>query len=211
MRAVILSGGRIKDYEYVKKFTKNALIICADKGYNHSVKMGVKPHILIGDFDSVGSLPDDNNIEKISYPADKDKTDTHLALEYAFNRNFEEILIFGAIGSRMDHTLSNILMTITYSGKITVMDEHNKIWSVRDSIILHEEPGTIVSILPIGQVYGVTTSGLKYPLYKKDIDVTKEPSLGISNVMTEKKAEITVEKGVIIVMVTSDRSLGFNE
>ena len=89
------------------KIPDNAYIICADSGYDKALSAGIKPDLLIGDFDSVKSkLPDD--IDVLRAPAHKDDTDTLLAVRTALEKGFDEIILAGACGGRTDHTLANI-------------------------------------------------------------------------------------------------------
>ena len=97
MRAVIISGGRIADYEYIKARIKSSdTIICADSGYNHATKPGIMPSIIVGDFDSIGEIPDD--ITCMRYPTRKDLTDTEIAIEYARDKGFQGYLILAGTG-----------------------------------------------------------------------------------------------------------------
>ena len=89
------------------EFDSSRYVICADGGYILAKKMGIEPDVIIGDFDTYKSrLPE--NCEIIRHPEEKDDTDTMLAVKLALNRGFKHIVICGAIGGRLDHTMANI-------------------------------------------------------------------------------------------------------
>lgn len=204
MRAVIISGGMITDYEYIKaQIRESDTIICADSGYDHAVKMGIEPSVVVGDFDSAGEIP--SGIACLRYPARKDLTDTEIAIEYAREKGFREFLFLAGTGSRADHSLTNILLlkSILERGeKAMLVDEHNKIM-ITDSVLhLQEPPGSIVSIVPITDCMGVTTQNLEYPLCNAEMFVGK--GLGVSNIMVDDNATISVAKGVLLVIVAKD-------
>src|SRR3990167_2962187 len=112
-RAVIFSNGKIGDINFYKKFiNKNDKIICADGGLRFAKKLGIKPDILIGDFDSLKKSDfsglNKNKTKVLRFPKEKDKTDTQLALEYALSSGAGEIIMLGSLGGRVDHMLANI-------------------------------------------------------------------------------------------------------
>jgi thiamine pyrophosphokinase len=204
MRATIISGGKISNYEFIKSQIKKCdTIICADSGYNHAVKMGLVPSVAVGDFDSVGTIPED--VTCVRFPARKNLTDTEIAIEYAREKGFGEFLILAGTGSRIDHSLTNILLlkTILARGeKAMLIDEHNKIMITDSHLQLHEPKGSIVSLVPISDCKGVTVKNLEYPLCDADMYVGK--GFGVSNIMTEDNATITVKMGYLLVIVAKD-------
>lgn len=199
MRAIIITGGTINDYTYYKTFIKpEDTIICADSGYDHAVKMGINIDILIGDLDSISSVPE--NVPIIRYPVDKDQTDTELALNYVKNKGFTEILLIGAIGTRLDHSIANIFLLTQFNNTI-IIDETHKIM-IGSNLYLHETEGTIVSLLPLTHCSGIYTENLKYPLINASMAVGY--SRGISNVTTEEKATIKVKEGIMLVIIVRE-------
>ena len=104
MRAVIIGNGDIKDYQYIKsKINDNDFIICADGGYNHAEKMGIVPDVLIGDFDSAKNF--EKVKDRIEYPKRKDFTDGELAVAYAVDNGYEDIVLIAMTGDRFDHSI----------------------------------------------------------------------------------------------------------
>ena len=197
MRAVIIGSGEIKDYEKAKsRICAEDYIICADGGYDHAVKMGIKPDILIGDFDSIKQIPDD--IEYLQYPTRKDMTDSHIAMDMAMEKGYNEMLLLGFTGDRADHSLTNILLLINYPDAV-IADDNNEIRLIKDTVGLSGKVGDTVSIIPIcGDLTGVTTTGLEYPLENETLYLGD--SRGVSNVMTAEKCTVTCNGGVGLVI-----------
>ena len=204
MRAAILSGGAIFDYEYIKKQIKEGdTLICADSGYNHAVKMGLVPSIVVGDFDSIGDIPDD--VPCLRYPSRKDLTDTEIAIDYARSKGFQDFLLIAAMGSRIDHSLTNIMLlknVLENRENAVIVDEHNKIMITNSYLRLYEPPGSIVSLIPLSDCMGVTTENLEYPLCNAVLLMGK--GLGVSNRITENNASVSVSEGVLLVIVAKD-------
>ena len=207
MNAVIICNGEIRDYSLYKRyFARVDLIICADGGAAHAKRFGVKPHILLGDFDSIsaGDLEyfKQQGSEVMEFPAEKDMTDTELAVDIAVRRGSRHIVILGGIGTRLDHSLANILLLrkmweMGVSG--TIADEYNEITLITDRITITREEGVRVSLIPLSdEVKGVTTKGLYYPLYSATIK--QGSSWGISNEFSEETAEVTLTEGLLLVV-----------
>ena len=106
-RCVIIGGAPINDYNRIKGLlSDDDFIIACDSGLVHLEKSGITPNLIIGDFDSFDKPK--TNIETIVLPREKDDTDSFFAVKEAVRRGFDELLIFGAIGGRLDHSLGNI-------------------------------------------------------------------------------------------------------
>lgn len=197
MRAVIIGSGEIKNYEKAKsRICAEDYIICADGGYDHAVKMGIKPDILIGDFDSISNIPDD--MEKVQYPTRKDMTDSHIAMDLAKEKGYNEMLLLGFTGDRADHSLTNILLLINYPGAV-IADDNNEIRLIKDTAELCGNIGDTLSIIPVcGDLTGITTTGLEYPL--NDETLYLGDSRGVSNVMTESCCKISCNGGMGLVI-----------
>lgn len=205
MRAIILGGGKIDNIDFYRSFiSDDDYIICADSGYDSALKLGITPNILIGDMDSLQSKVTDT--KTVQYPTRKDMTDGQLAVEYAVGNDFEEIIMIGFIGSRMDHTLTNIsfLDKINSENKYgVIIDEHNEMYLTTDTIELSGKKGDIVSVIPVSElVRGVTTYNLEYPLDNENLYYND--SRGVSNVMCGDMCRITVKSGKALVMKCSD-------
>ncbi|MGI6005549.1 MAG: thiamine diphosphokinase [Christensenellales bacterium] len=204
MRAVIISGGRMADYTFAASLIEeDDYIICADSGYLHARKMNLEPDAVLGDFDSLGHVPESGQVVRLSVR--KDDTDTEGALRLAREKGFSRFLFLGCIGSRMDHTLANILLLtgcLRRGEDAWMVDEHNKITAIDAKIILDEPPGAIVSLVPLTTCSGVNTFHMEYPLH--DAALIPEESRGISNVTTARGAGYTMKDGLALVIVARD-------
>lgn len=199
MRGVIICGGNVG--EYIKNHIKpDDFVICADSGYDHANRFGIKADIVIGDMDSTKftEMPE----EKMLYPKRKDFTDSELAIIYAKEKGFESVLLFGMIGTRMDHSLANINMLPRLKNAV-IIDENNEIYYAEDEFSLSGNKGDIISIIPSCQdLLGVTTMGLDYPL--KNGTIKRSTSLGVSNVMIDNTFRIKMEKGGAFIIRSKD-------
>lgn len=197
MRAVIIGNGDIKDYGYIKsKINDGDFIICADGGYNHAVKMGITPNVLIGDFDSAEGF--EAVEDRIQYPTRKDFTDGELAVNYAVEHGYEDIVLIAMTGDRADHTIADILLLNKCPNGVLI-DDNNEIYLLRDSIEIHGKKGQTLSIIPInGNAEGVTTNGLEYPL--KDETLYFGDTRGISNVILDNKCTISIKRGMALII-----------
>ena len=211
MAAVIISNGTIEDYSYCRKYIDGAdLIICADGGARHAAGFGITPHVLIGDFDSI--TQDDCGhfsslgVETVRFPAEKDRTDTELAVDYAIKKGFRSIIIIGGLGTRMDHSLANIfLLKKMLDAGVTGMlaDERNEVLLVRDRVSLRKEEGMKVTLLPLSEsAGGIITRGLYYPLDGDTLGMGS--TRGVSNEFEGETAEISVAGGLLLVIKSRD-------
>lgn len=211
MKVLIVSSGNIKNKTRLSELSGSVdKIVCADAGAAHLKSMGIFPDVIVGDFDSLS--PEDLNFFKrhhvnlVEHPPDKDVTDTELAAMWAFEQNAAEIIFLGASGSRLDHTLANIMLLKKMADlqiKARIIDDHNCIYLVRDRLTLSGRPGEFLSIIPVTEtVSGVTLEGLEFPL--QDAQMEMGSSLGISNRFVTKKAAISIRQGILIVTKSKD-------
>ena len=201
MRAVIFGNGHIKDYDKIKSYIYDGdFIICADGGYRHIKKLGMSCNIIIGDFDSVEL--DTVDTEVIKYPVKKDFTDGELCVKYALEHGYDELVLFGMVGDRLDHTINNLLMLSDCGG--TVIDDNNEIYILKDKLEFTKKKGKTLSIIPVkGDLEGMYSSGLEYPLNNDTLEFGK--CRGNSNVITEDYCKISTRNGIGLVIITDGR------
>ncbi len=201
MRAVILGNGTITDYDYTKKLIHDGdFIICADGGANHLEKLGISANVLVGDFDSVEKKVKDA-AEIIQYPTRKDFTDGELCMDYAVENGFQDVLLLGMSGTRLDHTINNILLLFRCKNGCLV-NEYCEIYALTDELCIDGKKGKTLSIIPMnGDLEGITTYGLDYPLDNGTLYFGE--ARGNSNVINEDSARITVKKGKGIVIISN--------
>ena len=210
MRAVIFANGVMNQWPMGFELSlDDDLIIAANGGFNHCRKWNVRPHMIVGDMDSIdpSDLPAHGRgkIEVQRFPARKDETDLRLALQAAIDRNAGEIVILGALGSRWDMTFSNVLILLAPFLRhvpVRILESQYEFLCLhgRQKIDLHEEPGHRVSLLPLaGPVTGVRLNGFAYPLVDESLAVGT--TRGISNLFKDEKADIEIEKGHLLVVI----------
>lgn len=202
-KAVIISAGSITDYEYIASFIdEDDFIVCADGGLAHAKRMGVVPNLTVGDFDSYEGEVEG---EVRRFNPEKDYTDTDIAVKAAMEKGFDEFVLLGATGTRLDHTLSNIglLEFLAKNGKRGyVINENNIITVILKSSVIERKDGWHLSLIPIGGVKGVTLKNLKYPLENYDLKFSE--SLAVSNEFTDKDAVVELKEGSLIVIKSRD-------
>lgn len=211
MTGIIVCSGSITDYTVIGKYFEKAdLIICADGGANHLRKLCKLPDILVGDFDSISEGDMDfllaAKVETVRFPSEKDATDTQLALQLAMDKGCDEVILLGAAGTRLDHTLANIflLRMLLEAGVAGILaDEHNEIRMINKSIKLTKEKDARISLVPVGgKATGVTTEGLYYPL--EDATLEFGTTWGVSNEFAEETASVTIKEGLLLVIKARD-------
>lgn len=213
MRTLIINGGNI-NYDFASVYIKNNKfdkIIAVDGGLTFANNQGIIPDYIIGDFDTVEPTlleQYSSKSEIIRFNPQKDNTDSEIAISHACSINSREIVIIGATGKRMDHTLANIQTLVTPLKKgidAYIIDEYNKIYLV-DSVKMiskNEAYGKYVSLIPLTtKVKGLTLSGFKYPLqkYTYNIGIT----LGVSNELKDENGIIKLSDGILIVIESND-------
>jgi thiamine pyrophosphokinase len=208
MRAAILANGRFVRGDQLRlRLRKTDLVICADGGLRAARRLGVRPDVAIGDFDSasramVGWARSAGALI-ITHPVEKDKTDAELALNYALKQGAREIEFFGALGGRLDHLLANIglLHAAEPRARLRIVDGKTEAFLARPRTELGAKRGDLVSLLSLSRMSsGITTKGLKYPL--RNATLREGSSLGISNEVVSLPASVTVGTGRLLVVVT---------
>ncbi len=211
MKAVIVCNGSINDYPHMSGYFEGAdLIICADGGASHLRRFRVRPHILLGDFDSISqedyAFFRDSEAEIVTFPVEKDMTDAEIAVDLAIERGSRVIVIIGGLGTRLDHSVGNLFLLkkmMECDVRGILANEYNEVTLIKDGITLQREPGVKISLLPLSEkVSGVTTRGLYYPLENATIEMGS--TWGVSNEFEGDTAEVTVKEGLMLVIKSRD-------
>ncbi|MBD5153176.1 MAG: thiamine diphosphokinase [Oscillibacter sp.] len=180
---------------------ENDLLIAADGGLDHLTRQGLNPHLIVGDFDSLGRVPAGDNI--IRHPVEKDDTDTMLAIKTGLARGYKTFLLYGCLGGRLDHTYANLqaLLYLARRGAAGFLLGRGMAATVVRSGQLDFAPGhmgTISVFCPDGEARGVDLTGLHYPL--QNAVLTSDFPLGVSNQFTGEAASVAVREGSLLVM-----------
>lgn len=207
MRAFIYTGGMIHPDNITEHPKADDLCVAADSGYHNAQRLGERVDVLIGDFDSIGRVPRDEVREIREVPAEKDLTDTQIALEIAVEAGADEVIIIGGLSGRLDHGLSNlgILEDMSLRGiHGYVTDGQNRVHYLKSSSTLIARSGyKYISILAADEtVKGVSMEGGKYPL--KNQTLKRRLQYAVSNEITGNVVLISVKKGSIFIIESRD-------
>lgn len=201
-RCVIVGGADINNYETIRELLKedDFLIFC-DCGLRHQEQLRVQPDLIVGDFDSYTNP--ESEIETIVLPCEKDDTDTVFAVKEAIIRGYDDFLLIGVIGARLDHTLGNVsilLMLDSLGKKAKIIDDYSEMEIVSKAPVFIDSAFSYFSLLNIsGTAKGITILNAKYPL--DDAKITCEYQYGISNeVLPDFRSEVTVEEGKLLLI-----------
>ena len=207
MRAVVFVNGNIADYGALSRWLRSDdYRIAADGGARHLQALGLLPDVIVGDLDSI----DASQLKKLreqgvmveKHPAAKDATDLELALTRAMRDGASEILLFGAVGGRLDQTLANLLILAQQNRKVPLAivegDQLARVLRGRQSVTLTGPTGGYVSAVALSEeVTGVTYQGLEYPLENATLRLGS--TRGVSNTLASSPAQISIESGILLV------------
>ncbi len=202
MRCVIVGGADINNYGFLREtLCADDYVVFCDSGLKHLDGLQVKPSLIVGDFDSYVNPHLD--VETIVLPCEKDDTDTVFAVKEAVKRGFEDFLLVGVVGARLDHTLANtsILLYLDALGKKgRIIDDYSEMEIVSSEPISISEEFSFFSLLNItGCAKGITVTGAKYPL--QDAEISCEYQYGVSNeVLAGESATVSVKEGKLLLI-----------
>ena len=213
MNTLIVTGGEINKNFLKKhlKINKYDIIIAVDKGLETLDILNINPNYVVGDFDSIDKTIlrkyENTQIEIIKLNPEKDLTDTHSAINLAIGLKSKKIIIIGAIGTRLDHTIANIhilKLAIDKGINIKIINETNEITLINNSIKIYKDQNyKYISLIPLTTtVENITLKGFKYHLTKRTLYIGD--SLGISNEQLQQEGEIQLEKGILILIRSKD-------
>lgn len=178
------------------------LVIAADAGYRTCRELGIVPDLLLGDFDSMEQPEDFANIHRS--PAEKDDTDTMLAVKTGLEQGCGEFYLYGGTGGRrLDHTLANLqtLLYLRRRGARGYLYDNDFVWTVIENETIRVDKTVewgLLSVFCLGdRARGVTETGVQYPL--QGAELTAEFPLGVSNHILEPVAMVGVETGALAV------------
>ena len=206
-RCVIFCAGGFE--KLARPIQKDDYILAADGGLAHLQKLGLTPDGIIGDFDSLGYVPQNSQV----FPVEKDDTDSMLAVRKGLELGYKEFILYGALdGPRLDHTIANLqtlLFLESQGAKGTLVGLKYLITTVKNGVLrLPPAESGIVSVFCLGEkARGVTIRGLKYGLENGQLDSSFP--LGVSNHFVGKESSVAVEEGTLIVMYDVEK--GFME
>ncbi len=209
-RCVIVGGGEIQDFTYDRKLIQEGdFIIAADRGLTRCRQMGVKPHLLLGDFDSYEGVID-KDIPVMEYPVEKDDTDTMLAIKTALEKGYDDLLLLGMTGGRLDHSIANIQSVVyaaVHGAKAAIAEEELYISALcggQEAVIPNREGFTVSVFAHSDKCSGVCLRDLYYPL--EDGELVNTFPLGVSNhFLPGKDAKISIKEGIALIICNREQ------
>ena len=211
MKALIVANGTINNINILKTLKEEYdFILAADGGTNHCVRAGILPDLIMGDLDSISvetlKISEAKNIPIEKFPVKKDSTDTELSIDYLIDKGYKDISLVGVIGSRMDHSLGNILLLTKLNDekiKGKIIDENNIIYLIDDRLTLEKSVDSYVSILHItNSGINISLKGFEYELQHTDVKFAS--TFCISNKIIEEEGMITLHRGKALVFISKD-------
>ncbi len=206
-RAVILANGTLPNPLFVRRLIdSDDFLIAADGGARYALALGLRPHVVVGDLDSLPAKIQTDLQETgtriLRYPRDKNETDLELALSFALEQRCSHILVLAALGGRLDQTIGNLALLTAprlQGLKVRFDDGVEEAFFVRKQAQVQGRAGETVSLIPWGgDVSGIFTRGLRWPLNGESLSAHQ--TRGISNEMLGKTASIRIGSGLLLVV-----------
>ena len=207
--ALIIANGAPCNPELVGQLLEwSPLVIVLDSAMVRVMEMDIKVDVLLGDFDA--NFDADFYKEKqfpieIIHTPDQEKTDLEKAFDYLIERKIPAVNVIWATGKRADHTITNLTNIVKYRNvlKIVILDDHSKIFLLPNKFEKWYTKNSIISLIPVGKVTGITTQNLFYPL--QDESLTMGYRTGSSN-HASKDGLVTIEhsEGDLLLMECVD-------
>lgn len=193
--------GAGEHYSPPKKPSQGDIIIAADGGYAYLKSLSIEPDMLIGDFDSLDTVP--HNCPVVTLPSEKDWTDTAAAIETGWSKGYRTFFIYGGTGGRPDHTMANIQCIADIAqrgGRGYIFDKDNIITAIHNDMVeFPSDSEGYVSVFSHSDLsLGVNETGLKYSLC--DATLKNTVPLGVSNEFTGEKSTISVRDGTLVIV-----------
>lgn len=203
MNAVIVANAPFRFWPEAYALARKAdLLLAADGGANHLARVGLRPHFLVGDLDSV--TPEVRawvGEERVVPRPDQDHTDLEKTLLFALEQGVSHAVILAATGGRLDHALENLGLLGRYGKKLAceIREESSRIVPVFSQASFSVTPGATVSLMPLGNCVRVWLSGFVWPLAGEPLGLLSRTSL--SNRALEPEVQVKVEGGVLLVFL----------
>ena len=203
-RCVIIGSVPLQNAETLLEYCRGSYVICADGGLDTAQSFGLRPDLIVGDFDSARGQPPPG-IETIRLPVHKDDTDTMFAIKEGLRRGCREFALFGVLGGeRFDQSFASLCALqyiVVHGGKGVILGDGCKIFLLTGGKLnLSRMAGSGISVFPFGAPScTVSYSGLEYPLTRHTL-YSHDP-LGVSNSIAEDSAEIILHSGTALIIV----------
>jgi thiamine pyrophosphokinase len=203
-KCIVLANGKPPKKNVITYFQKSGYrtLICADGGADSALKMKLVPDVIIGDLDSISknALNQFKSVSKVIQLKRQNDTDVEKCLKYSIKNNFDEALLVGATGNRLDHTFCNLGIVLKYFHKIKIslIAEDSFLRAYTNIVELSTYPGETISLYGISPRTKITSNGLKYEL--KDNALPFGVRESTSNIAKKKLVKLKINNGVVFVI-----------
>ena len=198
---MIISGGT---FTPLPQPDENTFVIACDRGYAYARRCGIRPDLLVSDFDSYDG-PVDPEIPLQRFPSEKDDTDTMIAIRAALERGFREAVLYCALGGRLDHTLANLqslAFALSHGLRLRIVSEDTEVLLLQNGTLsLPRREGFALSVFAFSErCRGVSLHGTKYTL--TDAELENSFPLGVSNEWAEDAATVSITDGTLLIVLS---------
>lgn len=205
-RALLICNGEQPSRSLARRLARlSHFIVAADGGANGARNLGITPDLIIGDLDSITpAMRRFFSSTTVIHVARQDNTDMEKALDYILSvSSIREVLILGATGNRLDHTLGNLVVLSHYIPRLHVIacGDGWHAFPVRSGKEVRASVGTTVSLIPLSECRGVTLRGLKYPLHNAPL---RAGQIAVSNLVQRPPFSVTLRRGKILAVVLEE-------
>ncbi|MDD2554104.1 MAG: thiamine diphosphokinase [Desulfotomaculaceae bacterium] len=206
MKYLVITNGSFGDLDWYRRRTGQfKKTVCADGGARYARELGIMPDWIVGDMDSISEhdrcFMEEEGVTFELHPAEKDSTDTQIALELAEREGGRDIVVWGGTGSRLDHNLSNIFSASSFleRGVDVVFESPDlSVYFVNKQLVVPGLPGDTVSLIALNsKVSGVDLSGFKYPLDRATLEMNWQ--WAVSNIVIDESPVVRLNSGILAV------------
>jgi thiamine pyrophosphokinase len=203
-KCIILANGKPPKKSIITFFQRRGYekLICADGGANSALKMNIIPDVIIGDLDSISSeaLKEFKSVSKIIQLKRQNDTDVEKCLKYAISKKYDEALLVGVTGNRLDHTFCNlgIVLKFFHQIKISLIAEDSFLKAYTNNVELKTTPGETISFYGISEKTKITSKGLKYELKNAALPFGIREST--SNIAKKVSVKLKITNGVVFII-----------
>jgi thiamine pyrophosphokinase len=203
-KCVILANGKPPRKSVITFFLKNGFdtIICADGGADSALRLSLTPDFIIGDLDSISkeAIKKFKSISKVLQYKRQNDTDVEKCLKFAIKNKYDEALLIGVTGNRLDHTICNLGIVLKFFNKIklSLLAENSYLKPYTGDVRLKSQKGELISIYGLDKKTKITSKGLKYQL--KNISLPFGEKESTSNVSTSNSIQLKIRNGIIFII-----------
>jgi len=201
---IILANGKPPRKSVITFFQKNDFntLLCSDGGADSALRLGLTPDYIIGDLDSISkdAIKKFKNTSKILQYKRQNDTDVEKCLKFVIKNKFDEVLLIGVTGNRLDHTICNLGIVLKFFSKLklSLLAENSYLKPYTGDVWLKTQKGEIISLYGFDKKTKIISKGLKYPL--KNISLPFGEKESTSNVSTLNAIQLKIRNGIIFII-----------